>query len=70
LSAKPLPINHISGEALWLPPADSEQKVSTKYIDLTQQKLEITRLPHEQSEPNSVDWWEPKPLVEPLIDFW
>ncbi|KAK8110382.1 epoxide hydrolase [Apiospora kogelbergensis] len=56
-------------------PPDEEVKpyqlhVSTKYIDLTQQKLEITRLPHEQSEPNSVDWWEPKPLVEPLIDFW
>ncbi|KAK8855216.1 epoxide hydrolase [Apiospora arundinis] len=56
-------------------PPDEEVKpyqlhVSTKYIDLTQQKLEITRLPHEQSEPNSVDWWEPKPMVEPLIDFW
>ncbi|KAK8017467.1 hypothetical protein PG993_013793 [Apiospora rasikravindrae] len=44
--------------------------VSTKYIDLTQQKLEITRLPHEQSKPNSEDWWEPKPLVEPLVDYW
>ncbi|KAK8135422.1 epoxide hydrolase [Apiospora sp. TS-2023a] len=44
--------------------------VSTKYIDLTQQKLEITRLPHEQSPPNSEDWWEPKPIVEPLVDYW
>ncbi|KAK8041368.1 Epoxide hydrolase [Apiospora phragmitis] len=56
-------------------PPDEEVKpyqlhVSTKYIDLTQQKLEITRLPHEQSPPNSDDWWEPKPLVEPLVDFW
>ncbi|KAK8066995.1 hypothetical protein PG997_013742 [Apiospora hydei] len=56
-------------------PPDEEVKpyqlhVSTKYIDLTQQKLEITRLPHEQSKPNSEDWWEPKPLVEPLVDYW
>ncbi|KAI0122997.1 epoxide hydrolase [Xylariales sp. AK1849] len=44
--------------------------VSSRYLDLTKQKLEITRLPHELSEPNSEDWWEPKPQVEPLIDFW
>ncbi|XXH00317.1 Cytoplasmic glyoxalase II [Hypoxylon texense] len=44
--------------------------VSSKYLDLTKQKLEVTRLPHELSEPKSQDWWEPKSRVEPLIDFW
>ncbi|KAK1539639.1 epoxide hydrolase [Colletotrichum costaricense] len=45
--------------------------VSSKYLDLTKQKLELTRLPHEPSEPNkSRDWWEPKSRIEPLIDFW
>ncbi|KAK7409703.1 hypothetical protein QQX98_008084 [Neonectria punicea] len=41
--------------------------VSAKYLDITRQKLELTRLPH---EPRSKDWWEPKPQVESLIDFW
>ncbi|KAK0635199.1 Alpha/Beta hydrolase protein [Bombardia bombarda] len=44
--------------------------VPTKFLDITRQKLELTRLPHEGSAPKSNDWWEPKPLVEPLIDFW
>ncbi|KAL7625405.1 hypothetical protein AAE478_004625 [Parahypoxylon ruwenzoriense] len=44
--------------------------VSSKYLDLTRQKLEVTRLPRELSEPKSKDWWEPKSRVEPLIDFW
>ncbi|KAI2623328.1 alpha/beta-hydrolase [Hypoxylon sp. NC1633] len=44
--------------------------VSSKYLELTKQKLEVTRLPHELSEPKSKDWWEPKSRVEPLIDFW
>ncbi|OTB16849.1 hypothetical protein K445DRAFT_45762, partial [Daldinia sp. EC12] len=44
--------------------------VSSKYLDLTKQKLELTRLPHELSEPKSKDWWEPKSQIEPLIDFW
>ncbi|KAF9881222.1 epoxide hydrolase [Colletotrichum karsti] len=44
--------------------------VSSKYLDLTKQKLELTRLPHETSEPKSQDWWEPKPQIEPLVDFW
>ena len=39
-------------------------------MDLTKQKLELTRLPHELAEPKSTLWWEPKPQVEPLIDFW
>ncbi|KAK0383573.1 hypothetical protein NLU13_9484 [Sarocladium strictum] len=44
--------------------------VSSKYLDLTRRKLELTRLPHEKADPKSTDWWEPKPQVEPLIDFW
>ncbi|KAK6075939.1 epoxide hydrolase [Seiridium cupressi] len=44
--------------------------VSSRYLGLTKEKLEITRLPHELSTPKSEDWWEPKPQVEPLIDFW
>ncbi|KAM5342424.1 hypothetical protein ACJ41O_013390 [Fusarium nematophilum] len=42
-------------------------RVSSKYLDITRQKLELTRLPH---EPRSSGWWEPKPQVESLIDFW
>ncbi|TDZ26975.1 Epoxide hydrolase 1 [Colletotrichum orbiculare MAFF 240422] len=44
--------------------------VSSKYLDLTRRKLELTRLPHEASETKSHEWWEPKPLIEPLIDYW
>ncbi|KAF3064151.1 putative epoxide hydrolase [Daldinia childiae] len=44
--------------------------VSSKYLELTKQKLEVTRLPHEFPEPKSKDWWEPKSQIEPLIDFW
>ncbi|CAJ2508012.1 Uu.00g091980.m01.CDS01 [Anthostomella pinea] len=44
--------------------------VSSRYLDLTKQKLEVTRLPHEHDEPRSTDWWQPKSHVEPLIDFW
>ncbi|KAK3499850.1 Alpha/Beta hydrolase protein [Neurospora hispaniola] len=46
--------------------------IPTKHLDLTRQKLELTRLPHEGSSSGnrSKDWWEPKPIVEPLIDFW
>lgn len=55
-------------------PGDDEIKpyrihVSSKYLDLTKRKLELTRLPHEVPKPTSADWWEPKPQVEPLIDF-
>ncbi|KAM7194967.1 epoxide hydrolase [Naviculisporaceae sp. PSN 640] len=44
--------------------------IPNKYLEQVKRKLELTRLPHEGSEPKSDDWWEPKPLVEPLIDFW
>lgn len=50
--------------------ADRTLKVSTKYLDLTRQKLELTRLPHDIPRPRSSDWWDPKPVVEPLVDFW
>ncbi|CAN8095852.1 unnamed protein product [Discula destructiva] len=45
-------------------------RVSSRYLKLTKQKLELTRLPHEGAEPKSTDWWEPKAQVEPLVDFW
>ena len=54
----------------WLTCPCAPPQVSTKYLDLTRQKLELTRLPHEGSAPKSEDWWEPKPQVDPLIDFW
>ncbi|TLS28136.1 hypothetical protein PpBr36_01987 [Pyricularia pennisetigena] len=44
--------------------------VSGKYLDLTRQKLELTRLPHENSIARSHDSWEPKPAVEAVIDYW
>ncbi|KAI0514390.1 alpha/beta-hydrolase [Xylaria bambusicola] len=44
--------------------------VSSRYLNLTKQKLEIARLPHELDDPKSTDWWQPKSQVEPLIDFW
>nr|QBM06331.1 putative epoxide hydrolase [Tolypocladium sp. CBMAI 1346] len=44
--------------------------VSSKYLDLTRRKLELTRLPHDIPEPRSNAWWEPKPTAEPLIDYW
>ncbi|OHE96382.1 epoxide hydrolase [Colletotrichum orchidophilum] len=66
--------NHDSGAAAGLAGDEISPyriHVSSKYLDLTKQKLELTRLPHEPSEPNkSRDWWEPKSRIEPLIDFW
>ncbi|KAH7318452.1 Alpha/Beta hydrolase protein [Stachybotrys elegans] len=44
--------------------------VSSKYLDLTSQKLELTRLPREVAEPAAQDWWAPKTTIEPLIDYW
>ncbi|EHA55771.1 epoxide hydrolase [Pyricularia oryzae 70-15] len=44
--------------------------VSGKYLDLTRQKLELTRLPHENSIARSDDSWEPKTAVEAVIDYW
>lgn len=47
-----------------------QPKVSSKYLDLTRQKLTLARLPHEAPQVKQTEWWEPKPTVEPLIDFW
>ncbi|KAI0427422.1 alpha/beta-hydrolase [Xylaria sp. FL1042] len=44
--------------------------VSSRYLNLTKQKLEIARLPRELDEPKSTDWWQPQSQVEPLIDYW
>ncbi|KAK5993467.1 Putative epoxide hydrolase-like protein [Cladobotryum mycophilum] len=44
--------------------------VSSKYLDLTRQKLELTRLPRDIPETGPATWWNPKSTVEPLIDFW
>jgi hypothetical protein len=44
--------------------------VSSKYLDLTRQKLELTRLPHETADSASKHWWAPKETIEPLIDHW
>lgn len=52
------------------PPTKFKEQVSSRYLELTKQKLELTRLPHEGAEPKSTDWWEPKPQVEPLVDLW
>ncbi|EHK41892.1 hypothetical protein TRIATDRAFT_130130 [Trichoderma atroviride IMI 206040] len=57
------------------PAADGEIKeykihASSKYLELTRQKLELARLPREVPDANSKAWWNPKPALEPLIDFW
>ncbi|CAG8956358.1 hypothetical protein HYFRA_00003740 [Hymenoscyphus fraxineus] len=46
--------------------------VSSKYLSLTQKKLELTRLPHEVALPKEREWelGAPKNEIEPLIDFW
>ncbi|KAH7323842.1 Alpha/Beta hydrolase protein [Rhexocercosporidium sp. MPI-PUGE-AT-0058] len=58
--------------------ADSEEikpykiHVSSKYLDLTKKKLELTRLPHEVLLPRGREGEHgtPKSEIEPLIDFW
>ncbi|KAL7945439.1 Alpha/Beta hydrolase protein [Trichoderma barbatum] len=55
--------------------ADEEIKeykihASSKYLDFTRQKLELARLPREVPDANSRAWWDPKPTLEPLIDYW
>jgi hypothetical protein len=48
------------------------EQVSSKYLDLTRKKLELTRLPHELLLPRAREWeyGTPKAEIEPLIDFW
>jgi hypothetical protein len=51
--------------------ADMAQ-VSARYLDLTKQKLELTRLPKEAALPEENPWalGTPKSTLEPLIDYW
>ncbi|KAK4031602.1 Alpha/Beta hydrolase protein [Parachaetomium inaequale] len=60
-------------EAVSSPAADEVKPykihIPTKHLDLTRQKLELTRLPHEPS-PSDSNTWAPKPIIEPLIDYW
>lgn len=46
--------------------------VSSRYLDLTHQKLQLTRLPRELDLPDSHRWAQgtPKSVLEPLLDFW
>ncbi|KAF2663628.1 alpha/beta-hydrolase [Microthyrium microscopicum] len=46
--------------------------VSTRYLQLTRRKLELTRLPREPDSINDQNWTlgTPKAALEPLIDFW
>lgn len=47
-------------------------QVSSKYLELTRQKLQLTRLPHEILLPKEREWEQgvPKAELEPLVDFW
>ncbi|KAI9725039.1 MAG: hypothetical protein M1812_000315 [Candelaria pacifica] len=46
--------------------------VSSRYLELTRKKLELTRLPHEITLPQHRAWeyGTPKSDLEPLVDFW
>jgi hypothetical protein len=46
--------------------------VSSRYLDLTKNKLELTRMPREASLSEQQRWelGTPKAALEPLIDYW
>lgn len=47
--------------------------VSSRYLDLTKQKLELTRLPKENETLTQDEQWAlgtPKSVLEPLLDHW
>ncbi len=47
--------------------------VSSRYLDLTRQKLELTRLPKENDEESTEPRWDlgtPKSVLEPVLDHW
>ena len=47
--------------------------VSSRYLDLTKQKLELTRLPKENETLATDQQWAlgaPKSVLEPLLDHW
>jgi hypothetical protein len=47
-------------------------QVSSRYLELTKKKLELTRLPRELELPDDRKWEHgtPKSVLEPLLDFW
>ncbi|KAI9686754.1 MAG: hypothetical protein M1822_002813 [Bathelium mastoideum] len=49
-----------------------QMHVSTRYLDLTKKKLELTRLPRELDLPEERRWeyGTPKKALEPIVDFW
>jgi hypothetical protein len=49
-----------------------DQQVSSRYLELTKKKLELTRLPRELELPDDRKWEHgtPKSVLEPLLDFW
>lgn len=46
--------------------------VSSRYLDLTKNKLELTRMPREVGANDQEKWalGTPKGALEPLIDYW
>jgi hypothetical protein len=60
------------------PPVDSKDvepytmHVSSRYLDLTKKKLELTRMPREITLTGKNRWTlgTPKAVLEPLIDYW
>lgn len=46
--------------------------VSSKYLELTKKKLQLTRLPRELDLPDKRRWEQgtPKEVLEPLVDYW
>ncbi|OBT88586.1 hypothetical protein VE02_03948 [Pseudogymnoascus sp. 03VT05] len=46
--------------------------VSSKYLELTRKKLEVTRLPHDLTLEKGREWemGTPKSIIEPLVDYW
>ncbi|KFY46757.1 hypothetical protein V494_00337, partial [Pseudogymnoascus sp. VKM F-4513 (FW-928)] len=46
--------------------------VSSKYLELTRKKLEVTRLPHDLTLEKGQEWQmgTPKSIIEPLVDYW
>ncbi|KAG6080834.1 hypothetical protein E4U15_003146 [Claviceps sp. LM218 group G6] len=44
--------------------------ISSKYLNLTRQKLQLTRLPRNGPQPHRTESWEPKATVERLVDYW
>lgn len=46
--------------------------VSSRYLDLTRQKLELTRLPKENEQGTEEKWalGTPKRVLEPVLDYW